>query len=109
MREYNGQEGGATFDDAYAREWVTEPTLFYTHHQNTFAASAAAAVAMAEGLEKGDSKVMAPVRGRDLEYSHDFLLAMGIDVSTTAPYEALARRMSAKMDQLERELKAMGL
>jgi oligoendopeptidase F len=111
MRSFNGHgSGGLAVEDIYSREWITESTLFSTHHQNSFAASAAAAAMMIEGLEKGDQQIlgkMRNIRGRRLEFSNDFLLSMGIDLSTTTPYEALIRRMQTKMDQIERELDEM--
>jgi oligoendopeptidase F len=113
MRAYNAHgDGGIVVDDVYAREWATESILFLTHHQASWAISHATSAAMAEGIARRDPRVMGMMRdsrGHELEYANDFLLAMGVDATTSGPYDAMARRMNAMLDLLERELSALDL
>lgn len=105
LREYFGD---SAVDDRYGIYWATYPQLFYSHTQVVFGVAAAAGALWAERVTQGDARAIAAVRltqtAKGSQYSADLLQAAGIDVATPAPYEAVVRRLEAKLDELECEL-----
>jgi len=92
---------------------MTQDNLFYGGAHPVFALCAVGAGALAEKLRAGDEQAVAgPGHGLSRAhslYSHDLLIDMGIDLTDRRTQQAIYRRMSAEMDEAERELDRSGL
>jgi len=91
--------------------WISdEPSLFFGPFPTVFASAYAAAALLTEKLRDGDPLAIAAMRNAmsrgESDYSHDLLLAAGVDLTAAAPYQALIRRLDRKTADLEKELAA---
>ncbi len=110
VRETYGTAGGVCeVSDAMGLEWATIPHFYYNYYVYQYATSVAASAQLAEAMLTGPKRSREAARDRVLTLlaagsSDDplpLLAAAGVDMTTTAPYDALARRMDAIIDEIE--------
>ena len=109
VRKYYGEaEGVMKIDPAYCIEWAMVPHFYRNFYVYQYATSMAGAASLtADILKQG-----APARARFLEllkaggsdYPYDLYKRAGIDMAQPAPYRALAARMNALLDEIDKLL-----
>jgi oligoendopeptidase F len=106
LRRYYGEKEGVTrIDPKFAVEWAYIPHFYYNYYVYQYATSIAASSLLAEDvLTKKPGAVdryltLLKAGGSDEPYL--LLKAAGVDMATSAPYDAIARRMDKLMDQIE--------
>jgi oligoendopeptidase F len=98
LREYYGP--GVAVDDAFAGEWMTFPVSFLSYEGQFWPPAMAAACAIVERKLAFDRAL-----GRgEVDLSYQIFMGLGVDMASPDPYEAVIRRMNARMDELERLL-----
>ncbi len=105
LREYYGPN--VLVDDALAAEWMTLSVPFLSYEDQFWPPALAAGCLIVERVRAGDSKVRAfdQLLGRgDLDLTYQLLERIGIDMNSSEPYDAVMRRMNARMDEVERLL-----
>lgn len=106
QRAYHGHdEGVLTVDEAYNVEWAYIPHFYYNFYVYQYATSIAASSLLVERVRREEPGAARSYRellaSGGSEYPYDQLVEAGVDLATAEPYEALMRRMSAIMDEIE--------
>ncbi len=106
LRRYYGHDAGVTrIDDAYAVEWAYIPHFYYDFYVYQYATSIAAASLLAEDVLAGKpgavDRYLGLLRAGGSDDPYPLLRAAGVDLASPAPYDSLARRMDAIMDEIE--------
>lgn len=105
-RKYYGEaEGVMKIDPKYCVEWAYIPHFYYGYYVYQYATSMVGAAAFTDAILKEG----APARDRFItllkaggsDYPIDLYKEAGIDMTTDAPYEALAARMNRVMDEID--------
>ena len=116
VRQYYGHDRGVCqVDPVIAYEWAYIPHFFYNFYVYQYATSVVASTAIANGI-RDEAKLDPPgTRRRDAylrmlssgssKYPIDLLKDAGVDMTTSAPFQAAIREMNAVMDQMEQLLK----
>ncbi len=122
-RYYGHDQGVCKVDDLYGIEWTYIPHFFYNFYVYQYATSIIASTSIADGIrhEAGLDLPMnkrpkkAPTVKRDAylnmlasgssRYPIDLLKATGVDMTTSAPFNAAMKEMNAVMDEMEKLLK----
>lgn len=113
VREYYGSDQGVCrVDDVIAYEWEYIPHFYGNFYVYQYATSLVASTALAKGIRaeaKGTS-----TRARDAyltllksggsEYPIDELKKAGVDMTTSAPFQAAMSEMNSTMDEMEKLL-----
>ena len=110
LKEYYGDADGITkIDDLYAIEWAYIPHFYYNFYVFQYATSYCASTALAENMLEGGPEMVN-------KYIHDFLSAgssdyaipilqkVGVDMTTTEPFEKAMKKMNGIMDEIEKLL-----
>jgi oligoendopeptidase F len=113
LRRYHGEaEGVVAIDDLYTMEWAYIPHFYYNFYVYQYATSLAAASLFAEQVLEGEDgaadRFLGVLEAGGAEYPYELLRDAGVDLATDAPYDALAARMNAIMDQIEAILERQG-
>lgn len=119
LRTYYGQdEGACDIDPLYAAEWAFIPHFYYDFYVFQYATSILASVALAEGIrgEAAQHPAQAPRRDHYLQmlsagssrYAYDMLKDAGVDLATSAPFDAAMHEMNGIMDRIESILATRG-
>lgn len=108
-RRYYGHEQGVTrVDEAYAVEWAYVGHFYRPFYVWQYASSLAAASALAADVYTetpgAQGRVLALLEAGGSAPPVELLRAAGVDLESPAPYDAMARRMEAMMDHVERIL-----
>lgn len=106
LKRYYGAAAGVTrIDDLYAIEWSYIPHFYYNFYVYQYATSIAAASLFSEDILAGKKGAVERYLGLLKSGASDdpyvLLKNAGVDMATPAPYDALAHRMDAIMDQME--------
>lgn len=111
LRKYYGVSQGVThIDPAYYLEWAYIPHFYMNFYVYQYATSITAAHYFASHIAKGDTQVrdaylhMLEQGGSKKPY--ELLRDSGVDLASSAPYDALAQRMDDLMDKIEALLPA---
>ena len=119
VREYYGHDQGVCeVKDAYGVEWAYIPHFYYDFYVYQYATSVIAAVeARRRHPRRGRAK---PRRRRSAtptskmlssgssRYAYDMLKDAGVDMTTSAPFDAAMRDMNRTMDAMESILDKRG-
>ncbi len=111
-REYYGHdEGICAVDDLYAAEWAYIPHLHYNFYVYQYATSIIASISIADGILSEAARSDGSTARRDAylrmlsagssRYAFDLLKEAGVDLTTSAPFQAAVREMNRVMDQME--------
>ncbi len=106
LRRYHGHdEGVLTIDDSYAVEWAFIPHFYSSFYVYQYATSIAAASLFADevlaGRRGARERYLGLLEAGGSDYPYQLLVNAGVDLATSAPYEALIRRMNGIMDRIE--------
>jgi oligoendopeptidase F len=112
LKEYYGSEQGVcAVDDLYGVEWAYIPHFYYNFYVYQYATSLTASSYIADRirLEAGAEKPSTRTRDAYIgmlsagssKYPIDVLKDAGVDMTTSAPFDAAMREMSRIMDEIE--------
>ena len=112
VRQYYGHDRGiCDVDELYAAEWAFIPHFYFDFYVFQYATSIMASITLAEGIRAEASAVPASTqrRGDYLQmlraggsrYAYDMLKGAGVDLATSAPFDASMREMNAVIDSIE--------
>lgn len=106
LRAYHGHdEGIVTIDDDYTVEWAYIPHFYYNFYVYQYATSVAASSLLVERLRQGEpearERYLALLASGGSEYPYEQLVEAGVDLAAPEPYEALMRRMTGIMDEID--------
>ena len=109
LKKYHGDaEGVMKIDEKYCAEWAFIPHFYRPFYVFQYATSISAGTYFAEQISKGGAKArdnyLNVLKAGGSEYPYPLLKKAGLDMATSAPYQALVRRMDATMDQMEKLL-----
>jgi oligoendopeptidase F len=116
LRRYYGHDQGVcVIDERYGVEWAYVDHFFYDFYVYQYATSIVAATAIANGI-RDEAAAKKPGRARrdaylgmlrsgSSKYPIDLLRDTGVDMTTSAPFQASMREMNAVMDQIEKLLR----
>ncbi len=113
VRDYYGQAKGVTqVDDLIGVEWAFIPHFYRPFYVYQYATSLVASTALAKGIREeagsGSTKrrdaYLAMLRAGGSKYPIDLLRDAGVDMTTSAPFDAAIAEMNATMDEMERIL-----
>lgn len=113
VRRYHGSANGVVqIDDVWTNEWAFIPHFYYDFYVWQYATSIAASSLLAEKVihkDKGAVEAyLGLLKAGGSDDPHALLLKAGVDMTTDAPYRAIATRMNTIMDKIEVILKKQG-
>ena len=106
LKRYHGHdEGVLKIDDLFAVEWAAIPHFYYNFYVYQYATSQAAAAQFSDAIlsDKPGAKqaYLDLLKAGGSDYPIELLKKAGIDMTSPAPYEALAARANRVMDEIE--------
>lgn len=106
QRAYLGHEEGVlAVDDDYTVEWAYIPHFYYNFYVYQYATSVAASSLLVERVRRGEpgavGDYLALLSSGGSRYPYEQLVEAGVDLARPEPYEALMRRMSGIMDEID--------
>ena len=106
QRRYHGEaQGVMKIDDLYTIEWAYIPHFYYNFYVFQYATSVSASALFADRVLKGEPGALEKYRrlisAGASDYPYELVKAAGIDMATSAPYDAVATRMNRIMDEME--------
>ena len=113
VRAYYGHDQGVTqVDDLMAVEWAFIPHFYNPFYVYQYATSMVASTALARAIreEARTGKTarrdayLDMLRAGGSRYAIDLLRSTGVDMTTSAPFDAAVAEMNATMDEMERIL-----
>lgn len=113
VRKYYGHDAGVCGVDAlYGVEWSYIPHFFRDFYVYQYATSIIASTALANGIRDDAAKHSVAKRDAYLrmlasgssKYPIDLLKEAGVDMTTSAPFQAAMREMNGVMDEMEKLL-----
>ena len=119
LKEYYGDaQGVCKVDDLYGVEWAYIPHFYYNFYVYQYATSLTASSYIADAIKQDAASKKPDFKTRDAylnmlssgssKYPIDLLKGAGADMTTSGPFNAAMKRMSAVMDQIEAILKKQG-
>jgi len=107
LRKYHGADSGVmAINPLYCQEWAYIPHFHRPFYVYAYATSTAAAQFFGEQILAGKpgarEAYLGVLRAGSSVPPHELLKRAGLDLSTSAPYEFLLRRMNELMDEVER-------
>src|SRR5262249_32621299 len=114
-RYYGDAQGVCKVKSLYGVEWAYIPHFFYNFYVYQYATSIVASTSLARGIREEAAMKPAKTARRDAylamlgkggsEYPIDELKGAGVDMTTSAPFQAAIKEMNSVMDEMERLLK----
>jgi oligoendopeptidase F len=113
VREYYGHDQGVCrVDEVIAYEWAYIPHFYADFYVYQYATSLVASTSLAKGIraEAGTSSTRARdayltlLKSGGSEYPVEELKKAGVDMTTSAPFQAAIAEMNSTMDEMERIL-----
>lgn len=112
LRAYCGHEAGVCkVDERYAVEWAYIPHFYYDFYVYQYATSMVASTALAKGIIEEARQAPAITARRDAyltmlsagssDYPIELLRRAGVDLTTSAPFQAAMMEMNHVMDEIE--------
>lgn len=113
LRRYHGDADGVMkIDDLVTVEWAYIPHFYYDFYVYQYATSIAASSLFADRILKGEpgavDTYLAMLKAGGSDHPYQLVKRAGVDLATPAPYQALAARMNAIMDQIDAILAKRG-
>jgi len=117
VRDYYGHDKGVTqVDDLIGVEWAFIPHFYYDFYVYQYATSFVASTAISKrireeartGATKARDAYLRMLRAGGSDYPMALLKAAGVDMTTSAPFDAAIAEMNALMDQMEEILARQG-
>jgi len=114
LRQYYGHDQGVVkVDDAYGAEWAYIPHFYRNFYVYQYATSMIGGMSLADGIiGKAAVKSGKATTNRDAylhmlssgsaKYPIELLKDAGVDMTTSAPFNAAIREMNTIMDEMER-------
>ena len=110
LKTYYGHEKGVTvIDDLFGIEWAYIPHFYYNFYMFQYSTSLCASIAISENILDDNSdmrnkyvKEFLSAGGSD--YAIPILKNIGVDMTTTEPYELAFKKMNKIMDEIEQIL-----
>ncbi len=114
LRQYYGHDQGVVkVDDAYGAEWAYIPHFYRNFYVYQYATSMIGGMSLADGIiGKAAVKSGKATKNRDAylhmlssgsaKYPIELLKDAGVDMTTSAPFNAAIREMNTIMDEMER-------
>jgi oligoendopeptidase F len=117
VRKYYGHDQGVCeVDSLYGVEWTYIPHFFYNFYVYQYATSLVASTALANGIHEERRAKRKSTAKRDAylrllgagssKYPIDLLKDAGVDMTTSAPFQAAIQEMNAVIDEIEKLLAA---
>jgi len=114
-RDYYGHDKGeCQVDDLLAVEWAYVPHFYYDFYVYQYATSMVASTSLARAVREEMQDKTGKTTRRDAylkmlssgssRYAIDLLKDAGVDMTTSAPFDAAIAEMNATMDEMERIL-----
>ncbi|MFZ4577873.1 MAG: oligoendopeptidase F [Myxococcota bacterium] len=110
VKEYYGDAAGVCkVDDLYGIEWAYIPHFYYNFYVYQYATSITASAKIAADLRadrtpKTRDAYLKLLSSGSSKYPIDLLKEAGVDMTTSAPFQAAIREMNATMDEMEKLL-----
>lgn len=106
LKEYYGDaEGVCKIDDLYGVEWAYIPHFYYNFYVYQYATSIVASTSLAEKIRSGGDKArddyLAMLSAGASKDPIMLLKDAGVDMTTSAPFQAAMAEMNRVMDQME--------
>jgi oligoendopeptidase F len=107
LKDYYGHDKGVTvIEDLYGIEWAYIPHFYYNFYVFQYATSLCAATAISEkilneGEEMRDTYVNEFLSAGGSDYAIPIMQNIGVDMTTTEPFEFAIRKMNDIMDEIE--------
>jgi oligoendopeptidase F len=113
LRRYHGSDQGVVkIDDIHTLEWAYIPHFYYGFYVYKYATSIAASSLFAKdvlaGVPGATDRFLSVLKAGGSQYPYEMLKNAGVDLATSAPYDALVARMNQIMDQIEAILDKQG-
>ena len=117
VRDYYGHDKGVTqVDDLIGVEWAFIPHFYYDFYVYQYATSFVASTAISKrireeartGATKARDAYLRMLQAGGSDYPMALLKAAGVDMTTSAPFDAAIAEMNALMDQMEEILARQG-
>jgi len=110
LKAYHGHdEGVCQIDDLYTYEWAYIPHFYYNFYVYQYATGMVAATALAQRVLNGGEQELNDYLGflkaGSSRYPIDILKSAGVDLTTSAPFNATVKVMNEVMDEIEQILK----
>jgi oligoendopeptidase F len=114
VRQYYGQEQGViTIDDKYGAEWAFIPHFYFNFYVYQYATSMVAGMSLLDGVigdaakragtaTKNRDKYITLLSSGSAKYPIELLKDAGVDMTTSAPFDASMREMNRIMDEIEK-------
>src|SRR5262249_26900827 len=111
---YVHDQGVCKVDSLYSVEWSYIPHFYYDFYVYQYATSIVASTALANGIReeaaagKGTRKrdaYLAMLSSGSSKYPIDLLKDAGVDMTTSAPFQAAMKEMNSVIDEIEKLLK----
>ena len=103
LRTYHGPKMG--FDPSYANEWAFIPHFYNSFYVYQYATCIAAATYFARAILKGGAKerdnYLSVLKAGGSDYPVEILKRAGLDMTSSAPYQALIADFKDVLDQAE--------
>jgi oligoendopeptidase F len=103
LRDYVGGEDKV--DNVFGTEWITYSIPFESYEYQFWPPAMAAAASIMDGMKTGKidiNKAVTGVFGRgDSDRSYQLFQQLGINLSDPHVYEAVIRRMTSQLNELE--------
>jgi oligoendopeptidase F len=113
LRQYYGHDRGVCkVDDLMAVEWAYIPHFYYDFYVYQYATSLVASTSLAKAIREEAARretrrrdaYLAMLRSGRSRYPIDLLRRAGVDMTTSAPFDAAIAEMNATIDEMERIL-----
>ena len=110
-KKYYGHEAGVCIvDDEIKCEWAHIPHFYYNFYVYQYATSFTASSAISELILSGDNvatkRYLELLSSGGSDYPINLLKNAGVDMTTSAPFEATMRKMNRVMDEIEQLLRS---
>ncbi len=106
LKKYHGDaQGVVKIDDLYGVEWEYIPHFYNDFYVYQYATSLSAAAYFSHAIAAGDTKVrdtyLNVLKSGGSDYPYDILKRAGLDMASSAPYQAIIARMNMLLDQMD--------
>lgn len=106
MREYYGQDKGVcNIEDAYACEWAYISHFYLGYYNFNYATSYTAALAIAEKIMNSEpqmvEKYLKFLSSGGSKTSIELLKELGVDMTTSVPFDLAVKKMNRILDEIE--------
>ncbi len=108
LKQYYGAAEGVTeVEDLYAIEWAYIPHFYYNFYVFQYSTSFCASTALAEKMKNGgqvmvDRYINDFLSAGSSDYAIPILNKVGVDMTTSVPFDLTIAKMNAIMDEIEK-------